>query len=193
MNQRAPGSSRKRVYRHLNLFFRWCKDERLVVANPMDPIHSPADKAKEVEVYPVEDFERLLHTAEATDRDLVPFLALSGFGMMRTGELIARYADEPVLQWHNIIWERSLVDVPEAVAKQTRRAVGNKREFPLCDTLTHWLEPFKDRTGRIVDMPEAQFRPRLTALFKAAEVKSIDNGYGRAQSVITLGRIRATA
>jgi hypothetical protein len=176
MNQRAPGSSRKTAYKHLNLFFRWCKEERLVIVNPLDAIHSPADKAKEVEVYSVEDFEKLLRTANETDSDLVPFLALSGFGMMRSGELIARYGDDPVLQWHNVIWERGLIDVPEAVAKQTRRAVGNRREFPLCDTLRHWLEAFKTRKGRVVDLAEAEFRPRMNKLFAAAGVTSLDNG-----------------
>jgi integrase len=176
LNTKTAGSSRRATYKQLKLFFDWAKRERVVAVYPMENIKAPVVKPQEAVLYTPDEFERLLRTADVTDRELVPFLALSGFGMMRTGELVRPYADKPVLRWENVIWERGLVDVPEAVAKQTRRAVGNRREFPLCDALTHWLESFKGRTGRIVEPTQSSFRRRLHAVGATAGVKILDNG-----------------
>jgi hypothetical protein len=160
----------------LALLFAWAKDNRLVAINPMDAVKPPKVPAKEIEVYTPDDFARLLHLADAEYPDLVPFLALSGFGMMRTGELIHQYADRPVLRYENIVWSENRVYVPEAVAKQTRSAAGNRRDFPLNDALKHWLEPFKGRTGRVVAMPEPRWRAQWHELTDKAGVKRIDNG-----------------
>jgi len=61
-----------------------------------------------------------------------------------------------VLKWEHVRDDK--VWIPGDVGKQTRRAVGNQREFPLCDALRHWLEPYRRTSGRIVDMSESEFR-----------------------------------
>jgi hypothetical protein len=66
--------------------------------------------------------------------------------------------------------------VPADVGKQTRRTTGNQREFPICDALRHWLEPYRRANGRMVELSEAAFRQRMTELFNAAGVKKLDNG-----------------
>jgi hypothetical protein len=96
--------------------------------------------------------------------------------MYRTGELISAYADRPVLDWRNIIWERNLVAIPELVAKQTRRATGNRREPPISDALAHWIEPYKRESGPIVPCSEPKWRQQLLALFKETGVRRLDNG-----------------
>jgi hypothetical protein len=68
-------------------------------------------------VYTPEQFAALLRHADAHYRDLVPFLALAGFGVCRSAELINAYADRPTLRWENVIWEPNVVSVPELVAK----------------------------------------------------------------------------
>jgi hypothetical protein len=171
----APATKKTR-FKHQRLFWAWAKQERLITTNPLDSIRPPVVRAQEAQVYKVGDFAALLHTADAQYPDLVPFLGLSGFGMMRSGELLSLYADKPVLTWENVIWERGLVAVPERVAKQTRRTAGNRREFPLCDALLHWLEPYRNRNGRIVTLHESVFRQRMSALFSAAGVAKIPNG-----------------
>ena len=176
LDTKTAGWARKTAFKHLRLFFDFAKQERLVATDPMDAIRPPQVKAQEAQVYRVEDFERVLRTADAQDPDLVPFLALSGFGMLRTGELINRFADKPVLRWEHVMFSEGKVYVPTGVGKKTRRATGNQREFPLNGTLSHWLEPYRGRTGRIVDMSDSEFRARLSAVFKAAGVAKIDNG-----------------
>ena len=123
---------------------------------------------------PLGGFSRFRH-GDAQYPDLVPFLCLSGFGFMRTGELVSVYADRPVLRWEHVLWSENKVYVPADVGKQTRRAVGNQREFPICDALRHWLEPYHGRTGRIVELNESAFRDRMTALFNVAGVQKLDN------------------
>ena len=141
-------------------------------------------------MYTPEQFAALLRHADAHYRDLVPFLALAGFGMCRSAELINAYADRPTLRWENVIWERDIVSVPELVAKQTRRAVGNRREFPLNDALLHWLEAYRREEGPIVACPEAKWRSQLLSLFKetwGCVVWTTDSG--RARSRTSLARI----
>jgi hypothetical protein len=176
LDEKNAASTKRTAYKHLKLLFDWAKGERLIAVNPMDTIKAPVTRAKEAEVYRAEDFERVLRLADAQYRDLVPFLALSGFGMMRTGELVSPYADKPVLKWEHVLWSEDKVYVPADVGKQTRRAVGNKREFPLCDAMRHWLEPHRKTSGRIVDINESAFRDRMSALFAAAGVAKPDNG-----------------
>jgi hypothetical protein len=176
LEQRGAPATKKTAFKHLRLFWAWAKQERLVATNPMTDIKAPIVRAKEAEVYGAEDFEKVLRTADSDFRDLVPFLCLSGFGFQRTGELVSVYADRPVMKWEHILWDENKVYVPELVAKQTRRAAGNKREYPICDAIRHWLEPYKGRTGRIVELNESEFRDRMSSLFKAAGVAKLDNG-----------------
>jgi hypothetical protein len=70
----------------------------LVAVDPIDSIKSSVAKATEVKVYTPEQFAALLRHADAHYCDLVPFLALAGFGMCRSVELINAYADRPTLR-----------------------------------------------------------------------------------------------
>jgi hypothetical protein len=163
IDQRTAGG-KKACYKELKLFFDYAKSERMIAVNAIDSIKAPTAKPSEVEVYMPEQFEKLLRHADAHHPDLMPFLALSGFGMCRIGELVSAYADRPVLDWRNIIWVRNIVSVPELVAKQTRRAVANKREFPINDALLHWLEPYRKESGPIEQCSE----PKLAATVAGA-------------------------
>jgi site-specific recombinase XerD len=176
IDRRAIGG-RKSAYKQMKLFLDWAKSERMLSINPIDSIKAPTAKATEVEVYKPDDFAKLIRYADAHYKELVPFLALSGFGMMRSGELISAYAEHPVLDWSNIIWERGVVYVPEAVAKQTRRAAGNRREFPICDAIAHWLSSYRKKSGSIVAIDELKFRAQMRALFEATGVRRINNGF----------------
>lgn len=175
LDERGAPSTRKTAYKHQRLFWDWAKSERLVAANPMENIRPPVARAKEAEVYRAEDFEKVLRTADRDYPDLLPFLCLSGFGFMRTGELVSPYSDRPVLKWEHVLWSEGKIYVPADVGKQTRRTVGNQREFPICNDIHAWLEPYHGRTGRIVELNESVFRDRMTALFKAAGVQKLDN------------------
>jgi hypothetical protein len=176
IDERGAPLTRKTAYKHQRLFWDWAKSERLVTTDLMENIRPPVVRGKEAEVYTPDQFEKLLQTADANYRDLLPFLCLSGFGFMRTGELVSAYSDKPTLKWEHVLWSEGKVYVPTDVGKQTRRAVGNQREFPICEALSHWLEPYKGRAGRIVELNEAAFRARMSELFKAAGVAKLDNG-----------------
>jgi integrase len=182
------GSGRRAMYKQVKLFLDWAEAEKLIGVNVIHAIKAPKVQLSEVEVYRPEQYKALLETAERSYRDLVPFLVLSGFGMMRTGELCHADVTHPTLRWENILYERSIVHVPEAVAKQTRRAAGNRREFPLNDALRHWLEPHRRAEGPIVDGSESSFRSRITELFKAASVRRIHNALRKSAISYWIGK-----
>jgi site-specific recombinase XerD len=187
IDEREPGG-RKSAYKQMKLLLDYAKSERLIAVNPIDSIKAPTAKPTEVEVYRPEDFAKLLHHADAHYPDLVPYLALSGLGMLRTGELVSAYKDRPTLRWENIIYERNIVYVPELVAKQTRRATGNRREPPLNEALAHWLEPYRREEGPIVACSEAKWRAQLLALFKETGVRRLDNGLRKSAISYFIGR-----
>jgi len=89
------------------------------------------------------------------------------------------------MRWEHVLWDENKVYVPELVAKRTRRAAGNKREYLLCDAMRHWLEPYRRASSRIVDMTEPTFRARMTALFKQRELRSLITDCESPLSVIT--------
>ena len=175
LNERGARLTRKTAYGHQRLFWDWAKSERLVTTGPIESNRPPVVRSKESEVYTQQQCETLLRTADSDYKDLLLFLCLSGFGLMRTGELVGAYSDKPVLKWENVLWSEGKVYVPADVGKQTRRAVGNQREFAICDALKHWLEPIRRDSGRIVELSESAFRARMTELFKAAGVMKLDN------------------
>ena len=56
--------------------------------------------------------------------ELIPFVAMAGFAGVRRSELVREYAEDQVLEWEDVDWQKQLITVRQEVAKQTSRKMG---------------------------------------------------------------------
>jgi len=91
----------------------------------------------DIEIFNVDEMEKLLLTAHAR---LLPVVAIGAFAGIRSAE-IGR------LNWEDIKWDRGHIEL--AGRKTKTRA---RRLAPLTDNLKAWLAPWRQETGRIVRM-----------------------------------------
>jgi len=91
----------------------------------------------DIEIFNVDEMEKLLLTAHAR---LLPVVAIGAFAGIRSAE-IGR------LNWEDIKWDRGHIEL--AGRKTKTRA---RRLAPLTDNLKAWLAPWRHETGRIVRM-----------------------------------------
>ena len=83
----------------------------------------------------VAQVEKLLHTAEEFDPDIVPSIAIGFFAGLRTNELCQ-------LDWSNVDLENKLITVTPSIAK--RRSV---RHVDISENLCAWLKPYQHPDG----------------------------------------------
>jgi integrase len=186
----SPSSSRNH-YKVLSVAFRWAKEHRIIVINPLDEIKRPEAEHTEPGIYKPDEFRRLLKAADKHFAEILPFVAVSGFAGIRAAELIAMYAGEETLQWSDILWDKKLIQVRPEVAKTTKRKSGDRRYVPMEPALIHWLEPHRKESGPIAPYAESWFRkllrglkkepqqgdaPECFGLFRSAKVEAVDNG-----------------
>ena len=171
------GWSRKSHYKRLKPFFEFSKRQRWIIADPFEELRPPDTGKESRTVYTPEDLGKLLTEAIRLDRDACRFIALSALGFFRTRELIRRLHGEPVLEWRDILWDRSEIHVREEVGKHTRRS-SNERFVPLHNSLGHVLDvaDARKRTGRVVDYSISAFKRRIHKVFEKADVEFIENG-----------------
>jgi hypothetical protein len=132
-------------------------------------------------VYTGEQFHDLLYVADVSDPYyLLPFLVLSGFGWIRTSEMVRLYASEQVLTWEDIDWKKKRIHIREEVGKSTRRKSGNERFVPMDKYLRNWLSIYIGKhSGPIVPDMHKEFAENMRKLHKVAEVPAIHNGLRR--------------
>ena len=58
--------------------------------------------------------------------ELIPYLAMAGFAGVRRSELVREYAEDQVLKWEDVDWQKHLITVRHEVAKQTSRKMELK-------------------------------------------------------------------
>jgi len=68
---------------------------------------------------------------------------MAGFAGVRWSELVRQYAEDQVLKWEDVDWQKQLITVRDEVAKQTSRKMGNRRFIPM----EAGLAPFLDKPG----------------------------------------------
>jgi hypothetical protein len=67
--------------------------------NPMDEMSAPNVGYNAPEIYQPEDMQDVLDYCEtAKAYDILPFVICSGFGFLRTAELVRMYSEEKVVQ-----------------------------------------------------------------------------------------------
>jgi integrase len=178
-------------YKVLSVVFQFAKERRSIAINPLEEIKRPDVGHTTPGIYQPADFRKLLETAAKYFPELVPFLAVSGFAGLRSGELIAMYSGEQTLQWSDILWEKKLIHVRPEVAKKTKSKTGDRRYPPMEPALLDWLEPYRKQSGPVAPYAESWFRkllrglkkkpqegdtPEDFGLFRSAGVLPVDNG-----------------
>jgi len=113
------------------LIFAYGREQRALVLNPFDDIDRPEVAYTVPEILEPAKFKQLLATAEEEVPELIPFLAMAGFAGLRRSELVREYAEDQVLRWEDINWQKQLITVRHEVAKQTSRKMGNRRFIPM--------------------------------------------------------------
>src|ERR1700758_845864 len=120
-------------------------------------------------------FKELLATAEEEVPELIPFLAMTGFAGVRRSELVREYAEDQVLRWEDINWQKHLITVRHEVAKQTSRKMGNRRFIPKEAVLLHWLRPYRKKEGLLIPLVDSAVRPRMKKLWLHSKVNPPKN------------------
>src|SRR5215472_11680989 len=118
---KTSDSLEHKLYKVGSLIFAYGREQRVLVLNPFDEIDRPKVAYTVPEILEPAHFKRLLETAEEEVPELIPFLAMAGFAGVRRSELVREYAEDQVLKWEDVDWQKHLVTVRHEVAKQTPR------------------------------------------------------------------------
>ena len=116
-----------KLYKVGSLIFAYGKEQRVLVLNPFDEIDRPKVAYTVPEILEPVQFKRLLETAEEEVPELIPFLAMAGFAGVRRSELVREYAEDRVLKWEDVDWQKHLITVRHEVAKQSFQRRRTKR------------------------------------------------------------------
>ena len=185
----APSqSTARKIYKVVSLIFDHGKENGALVVHPMADMDRPKIAYAIPGVLSCAEFRTLLCTAEARCPDLLPFLALAGFGGIRRAEMLKQYANDQVLQWSDIDWSKRLITIRDEVAKVTRRKLGNRRFVPMEDALISWLARYRRDEGPIVPVSDAAFRRRMKKLCAAVKLDPDQNALRHSYASYWLAR-----
>jgi len=149
--------------------------ERALVLNPFEDIDRPEVAYTVPEILEPAKFKQILATAEEEVPELIPFLTTAGFAGLRRSELVREYAEDQVLRWEDINWQRQLITIRHEVAKQTSREMGNRHFIPMEAALLHWLGPYRTEEGLLIPMVDSAVRRRMKKLRLASKVNPPTN------------------
>ena len=129
------------------------------------------EQPDEVEIYTVEEMEKLLLTALKTDLDLIPAFVLGGFQGLRPAEFHGEGTDRRPLSWESLNWADKKLHV-------TGQKVRSKatRDLKIHSVSQAWLAPFEGLIGEIWKHKEA-YTKKMLALRERAKVQSIYDGF----------------
>jgi integrase len=93
-----------------------------------------------IEIFTTEEMERLLQSSNAR---MLPFVAIGAFAGIRSAEIQR-------LDWEDVKWDRGFIELLGSKAKTAAR-----RLVPLSENLKEWLAPWREATGRIVQISDS--------------------------------------
>lgn len=93
------------------------------------------DKGGEIGIYTPEQLELLLTRIEPR---FVPFIAIGAFAGLRSAEIVR-------LDWPEIRFDQDFVEIKAAKAK-----TASRRLVPITPALKAWVEPFRQKEGRVL-------------------------------------------
>jgi integrase len=100
------------------------------------------DKGGEIGIYTPEQLEIFL---TRIDPRFVPFVAIGAFAGLRSAEIVR-------LEWPEIRFEQDVVEIKAAKAK-----TASRRLVPITPALRAWLEPFRQKEGRVLQRVPDEF------------------------------------
>jgi integrase len=166
----SPTQARNR-YRALSVLFKFARERRAIVIDPLAEVKRPRVQVSAPGILTVQEFTQLLQTAQGGFSELIPYLTIAGFAGLRRREMIAKYPEEAVLQWSDVMFDKRLILVRPEVAKTSRR------RFPqIEDALAHWIDDSLRKTeGAVIPHGEGWFKERFAKLCAAAKVAPTHN------------------
>jgi hypothetical protein len=180
-----PGSNRRSHFKTLKKLWRWAFQRGDIEVDPMARM-KPADNwGVNVEHLTPALYTQILrviagketpakgHEATNDFLTLLPYFVLAGLGGVRNCELIRYKRGEPVLQWADILWNKSLIFIRHEVAKETR-ARDRKRYIPLEPAAAEILKPLAT-TGAVMPWSRSYFLRRRRRLAAAMRIKLPEN------------------
>lgn len=132
-------------YTRLKRFFTFCLKQRYVMESPFEHWEPIKVDIGERRILTLDGCRKLLATALATDRPLVPYVALQLFGGLRQEEAMARIT-------------RSHVANGEINLEAKEVKTGRRRIIPINPTLALWLEVEPLMEGPAMDAPRMKNR-----------------------------------
>jgi hypothetical protein len=182
-----PGSNRRSHYKAVRKFIRWAHESGYLAIDLMARIRPLDQWGVNNEIVPIEDFRRLLFVTaglEPIEPDgmstmryigLLPYFVLGGLAGMRRAELLRDRVSQSILDWSDILWDKSLISIRDEVAKQTR-AADRRRLIPLEPAAREWLSMVRQDAGPVVNMYQSTHTKLTRELYKALEIDLPENG-----------------
>jgi integrase len=159
-----PASVKNFTIRILGGLFNFGMKRGHCAENPTKKLDMSKREAVEVEVYSPAECAAILHAAEQTAPELVPFLAVSFFTGIRRSEALR-------LDWSAIDLHENFVKLPAAITK-TKQG----RHIELSENARAWLTPYAKESGALLPCTPNVLRTREREMRAAHKVKPIKHG-----------------
>ena len=121
-----------------------------------DKMQAENGNTAEIQFYTPAEFQALLDTATGSLRALI---AIGGLAGLRTAELLR-------LTWEDVWRVENHIEVSKGKSKTRQR-----RLVEIVPVLAQWLEPFRDKQGKICDLHEITFQQHFCDLCDNAQVE----------------------
>lgn len=115
------------------------------------------DKGGEIGIYTPEQLEMLL--TKIAPR-FVPFVAIGAYAGLRSAEIVR-------LEWPEIRFDQDVVEIKAAKAK-----TASRRLVPITPALRAWLEPFRQKEGRVLHAIPDEFALAKNLRKAVGEIRS---------------------
>jgi len=135
-----PGSPKTRAdYRsNIGVLFSHAAHRRMIEFNPVTFTAKPKLVDAPPEIFTVDQLRTLLESAQRTQPDVLPMLAIGAFAGLRDAEIKR-------LDWSEVKFGRGHIDVKAEKAKSARRRI-----VPIQPNLAAWLQPYAAMQGPVV-------------------------------------------
>ena len=162
----AAATYRNVMLREARAVFTFAMRKGWAIDNPASKVDTEEHAIGEREIYTPGEVEAVLREANATEPELLPYLAVALFAGIRPD---AYHGEMVKLEWAHVDLEEKSIDLPASITKKKRR-----RSIPIEPVLADWLQHCIVRNGitagRVCPAIGTQLRDRLRGIFERAGV-----------------------
>jgi integrase len=153
---------------YLTLLFNHAKSEEAVTSNPMDKVPRPKVEYSMPTFMSPEQVASVMATAEQTDPEIVPRLAIGFFAGLRSCELDR-------LTWAAVKLAEGIITVTH-----TKTSSGHMQSIPrhvtISDNLGKWLEKYRKEADDPIGPHGKRLSSKRSAMAKVSGIAMIENG-----------------